>query len=80
MSTATLKNASMEYAFKGRFLVGEIYGDPQSRFEDGLRIFTSWIDREIDPRTFLCRSGITYHVESWRYPIQDDPGDVTNST
>lgn len=46
-------------------ITGYISGDREKRFEDGERIHTSYLVREVEPNVFLTRSGSLYRVESW---------------
>lgn len=67
--TGTLKNAQRVHLGEGRYAaVGEIYNDALGRFEDGERIKTSPITREIDG---------TIHTKNSTYKIEWIPGSKT---
>ena len=65
--TGILSDAAIERSFTGKpFLVGTIRNDQETRFEDGARIFTSFLVEEVVPDVWLTQSQHVYRVESWR--------------
>lgn len=63
--TATLKNATRQKWFGGKdVLIGDVHGDSKGRFEDGERIHTSVIVRELPGDVFVTKNS-TYKVDSW---------------
>jgi hypothetical protein len=65
--TGIFTEADIIESYAGKVvLVGIVKNDQMGRFQDGSRIHTSAIVKEIAPDVFLTRSENVYRVESWR--------------